>query len=535
MISRLLLSLWDWGAKELTVSLVYSMTETGPLFRSILPLDEALRELFEAGGPIALRNCVAGWRLRCVDKAGQVVPEGIPGRVEVSSEEKLFAGYHGQPPLRAPGARGDVWFNTGDVGIIESGRLILAGRDKSTIIVNARKVTCEEIELKLSSVDELSGTTIIATPFRGDGDVTDAIAIFFVPPGEDEATISRTAKLIVTSVSSRFGLAARHVVAIGHDDVVRTATLKLKRDHLVQRYRDGDLKNWFGDPSPRTREGSGGDEDLLLRLWQRTLELSQLPRWDDSFFDLGGDSLATARLIAVVESRYAAEVPVDKFFENPTPSGMRTLIQNALAPRPAAKKPRDPLPAVAAHFGRWPGERPPSTQIMIGFNLEGSARPIFWVFQTYEEALGLANELGPDQPLYAMRSAVHVVPTKQYSEKILGSLLDRYLWEILLVSRGREFSLGGNCQGGVLALLLARRLRQIRRTPRPLFLVDWWFRPGKYDGPTVVLFGRQKSREHLPKAKRRVARQFKDRKTYWVAGRYAQYSNQVTSRRWPSA
>ena len=72
VIRRLLLALVSRGASNVMVAFVYSMTETGPLYRSILPLSEALSELDGASAQIALRNCVAGWQVRCVDQSGHL-------------------------------------------------------------------------------------------------------------------------------------------------------------------------------------------------------------------------------------------------------------------------------------------------------------------------------------------------------------------------------------------------------------------------------------------------------------------------------
>ena len=49
--------------------------------------------------------------------------------------------------------------------------------------------------------------------------------------------------------------------------------------------------------------------------------------------------------------------------------------------------------------------------------------------------------------------------------------------------------LGGNCSGGIIALALARKLRQYGSEPAPLMLLNWQFNFGRYEGPVVIMQG----------------------------------------------
>jgi acyl-CoA synthetase (AMP-forming)/AMP-acid ligase II len=241
IVGSFLAALEACGAEDIQISMVYSMTETGPLFRSILPMSHALSLLEVERRCLPLEHCVAGWRLRCVDGNGALVREGELGSIQVSSDEKMFSGYLEGPSPFVCDAMGRRWFDTGDVGSLDAGRLRLKGRNKSTIIVNARKIACEEIEAVLVSCSSLAQTTIVAAPYRTGDMATDEVAIFFVPQTETNESILETERTIVREVSKQFGLRARHVVQITADDVDRTTTMKVKRHALVRRYMEGKL------------------------------------------------------------------------------------------------------------------------------------------------------------------------------------------------------------------------------------------------------------------------------------------------------
>ena len=114
----------------------------------------------------------------------------------------------------------------------------------------------------------------------------------------------------------------------------------------------------------------------------------------------------------------------------------------------------------------------------------------FLGLQDYKAAQ-LAKYLGPDQPLYAMRSCVGIVKAKDYTAEVLETVCNRYLWEMLALQVGPTLVLGGTCQGGILALAMARRLKQIGRAPALLALLEWSYSYGSYDEPTLLIYGEE--------------------------------------------
>jgi thioesterase domain-containing protein len=51
--------------------------------------------------------------------------------------------------------------------------------------------------------------------------------------------------------------------------------------------------------------------------------------------------------------------------------------------------------------------------------------------------------------------------------------------------------LGGNCQGGIIALALAKQLKQIGKAPATLVLMEWSYSFGMYTEPVHFLYGKQ--------------------------------------------
>src|SRR4029079_9585460 len=94
-----------------------------------------------------------GVQVRIVDRAGQLLTEGVIGRVEVRGQV-VTPGYLNNPDANQEAFSADGWFYTGDLGFLLDGRLTITGREKEIIIINGANYYCYEIE---DIVNELPG------------------------------------------------------------------------------------------------------------------------------------------------------------------------------------------------------------------------------------------------------------------------------------------------------------------------------------------------------------------------------------------
>jgi hypothetical protein len=90
-----------------------------------------------------------------------------------------------------------------------------------------------------------------------------------------------------------------------------------------------------------------------------------------------------------------------------------------------------------------------------------------------------------------MRSCLGIVKPKDYTAEVLETVCNRYLWEMLALQVGPTWVLGGTCQGGILALSIARRLKQIGQAPALLALLEWSYSYGSYSEPTLLVYGEE--------------------------------------------
>jgi len=498
VVQQMIAHLRGMGAGDFSVTSTYSMTETGPLCRAVRSATEVLSSSADHAMLDGFTECVPGWKVRIADETDRVLTEGEPGRIQVYSDDKLFAGYLDGTGQNTSSFTGDGWFSTGDLGRIEGGTLLLTGREKNTIIVNARKIACEELESRLRSIDGILPNSVVVCAYRAEATSSDEVAVFVVPQSSDDASLQTLKKRILREVAKHAGARVKHLVPIRADEIERTPTFKIRRDKLVSKYRERAWRNLIDENLPARLPSSAAPTSDLLQIWRDQLDLNELPTLDDDFFDLGGDSLAAARLIGEVEELYELELPVSDFFQQPTIRRMLNFIRAGTTPGPARPLHQAPqasrlLREIETRVATWQGQRRSPDSLIVGLNSSGDRPPLFWVFQSYEEFNALAKAMGPAQPIYGMRSCVDILSISEYQVDTLQCVIDRYLWEVLDRIADQPFVLGGNCQGSILAFLLANRLKQIDRTPALLAFLEWSFSYGPYAAPLFAMYGKESS------------------------------------------
>ena len=237
VVSKLIHNFHRLGIKEALISLIYGMTEAGAIACSQLSGSDLLQLIGDGRQPLAIEGCVRGWSLRIVDDHGQLLNCDQVGRIEIRSHSKLFAGYYNEPELNQASFTGDGWFYTGDLGQMDEGKIQVMGREQATVVINARKICCEQIEAPLRTLDGLSLKTVIAASYRDTDSVTDELAIFFAPVSFDESVLSSLSSHIVSIIAQNLGITVKHLIAVPETEFTRTSTGKIQRQTMVEHYR----------------------------------------------------------------------------------------------------------------------------------------------------------------------------------------------------------------------------------------------------------------------------------------------------------
>ncbi|MEO0752980.1 MAG: phosphopantetheine-binding protein, partial [Pseudomonadota bacterium] len=441
-------------------------------------------------GYFTLNRCFTSWSVRIANEDNETLRMGEIGSIQAKSRTRMFKGYC----FRDDSFLEDGWFDTGDLGTLTEEGLVLTGRKKSVIIINARKISTEAIEIALAGLAGVKPSLLAALPYRDESSQTDELAVFYTPSTSDPEMRDRLLTEIRATVAKSFGVKVHHVVPIREDQFTRTPSGKIKRDALSAALRAGTLQSAELSASQAAKEEKY--TSWIGAKWQQVLKLPAPPRAASNFFEDGGDSLACLELLMAVETHFNCRIALEDFYQSPTVENLSRLTALVVPESHAAGLPENSGLTVGAVMRQmetliepWAGPRIGPERLVIGRNLHGRKPPLFWVFQAEREFAALAEHLGEDQPVYGTRSLVGLFRAQEYSPIMIHTLCRRILADLEAICPTDPVALGGNCQGAIIALYLARELRRTGREPDLLVLMEWMFSHGRYDKQTLFLYG----------------------------------------------
>ncbi|MEO7327721.1 MAG: amino acid adenylation domain-containing protein, partial [Minicystis sp.] len=342
------------GPTESTLALQYFVDRETPLPRKSVPV----------GYP------VEGVAIRLLTPLGEQVALWGIGQIEISSPQ-VALGYWNRPDLTAAAFSTDAGglrgYRTGDLARrLPGGALEYLGRADHQVKVRGHRIEPGEIEARLLTCPGVAKAVVAV---REDLPGGPSLAAYVVPlPG-------RAPRVEELRAHVKKGLPAYMVPAAFMllDALPLLPNGKIDRRAL---------------PAPEAPDAGPGEalapprDDLEVGLASCFCEVLGLRTVgvNDSFFDLGGQSMLAVKLVEGIERRFHRTVKLAALFEAQTVEQLAALLR--------AEKP------ARSHFALVPIQK------------TGSKRPLFLVSRPNVNALGyvaLARHLGPDRPVYALQ------------------------------------------------------------------------------------------------------------------------------------
>jgi nonribosomal peptide synthetase DhbF len=253
---------------------------------------------------------IANTQLYVLDAAMEIVPVGIPGELHIGGIG-LARGYIGRPGLTAAsfvpdpfGAAASRLYRTGDIaryrpdGVIE-----YLGRRDDQVKIRGMRVELREIEAVVETYPAVADSVVT----RGPGAAADSLVAHVV--WTDAASADTPGLLRHLRATLPEHMIPTHVLT--RDSLPLSANGKLDRRALstVAPTR----------PAPEGRFVAPRDpiEVRLAAIWQEVLGVEAVGV-QDNFFELGGHSLHIAQILSRVHAAFQIEVPMARFFDDPT-------------------------------------------------------------------------------------------------------------------------------------------------------------------------------------------------------------------------
>lgn len=406
-------------------------TETGIVRRFLVDRKTEL-----TGGIVPIGYPVEDMDVMVLDDDGEPAAPGTTGEIAVRSEY-LAHGYWHRPDLTARAftaaadGKGGRVYRTGDLGRMRGdGCLEHLGRKDLRTKIRGVTVSIAEVEAALAGLPSIREVAVVARSTQSE---ERRLIAYYVPTQDKGPTVSEIRRHLAERLPPQMIPAAY----VGVERLPLNENLKIDRSALPapSRARPA-LEQAYAAPEDPTQAE-------LAHIWQELLEVEPIGVRDD-FFELGGDSLLATAMLAALEEATGCDVPPSILLAGSTIEQVAASLSSRTAVDAAV---------VPVHPG-------------------GSKGALYFLHGDY---LGrgvycrkIARALGPEQPFFAL------TPCGLDGERAPGTIeemAERHLRALRAHHPAGPYRLVGNCNGGLIALEMARRLVEAGETVERLIVI----------------------------------------------------------------
>jgi len=278
---------------------------------------------------VGVGPAVRGCELRIADSSGGTVAEGVVGHIQIRGPG-VTRGYYGVPePI--PARRPDGWLDTGDLGFLHQGELVVTGRRRELIFSGGQNYYPQDLEAAAEAVPHIEPGKVAACAARRTGDLAEAVVVF-VASRDTPADFVPTARAVRAEIGRRVGLAVDHVIPVRR--IPKTTSGKIRRRELAARYEAGELDAVVDELALHLDDTRGGAtarsaiESELCAICAELIDDHEVGV-HDNIFELGTSSLTLALIHEQVDARYPGVLEVTDFFEYPTIASLAGYLEDA--------------------------------------------------------------------------------------------------------------------------------------------------------------------------------------------------------------
>jgi len=179
-----------------------------------------------------------GHKVEVRDDHENLLADRCVGRVMVTGPS-VMTGYFENPALTAAAMTVDGWLDTGDLGYLLDGRLVVTGRRKDLIIQNGRNIWPQDIEWALEGIDQIRSGDVACFAIEADDGDNEVVVVVQCRLTDAEAQ-DELARAICATVYRASGLHCR-VALVPTRSLTFTSSGKLSRAAVKADYLSGAL------------------------------------------------------------------------------------------------------------------------------------------------------------------------------------------------------------------------------------------------------------------------------------------------------
>ncbi len=264
-------------------------------------------------------------RAYIISADGMDCPDWVTGEI-CAAGTGLARGYWADEALTAERfwfdeRRHERLYRTGDLGrYLPDGTIEIVGRSDFQIKVNGYRIEAGEVETRLAAIGAVKQAAVV----RQAGARGDRLVAHLVPAGDSRPSAGEISRALREYLPGYMTPSS----VVWHD------SLPLTRNGKVDRGKLTGLSPAAGGTAP-DRPGTGPNTDVenrLIELWSSVLRVPVDAIGPDSdFYELGGDSLAGAKVCTGVRKQFGVTITLDRLYELRMAARMAACITDQVA------------------------------------------------------------------------------------------------------------------------------------------------------------------------------------------------------------
>ena len=215
----------------------------------------------------------------------------------------------------------DGWFRTGDLGYLDNdGYLYIQGRIRELINRGGEKISPFEIEEAILSLGNIQNA--VAFPYPNSQGSDNVGAVIVPSPG---ATIHlRELRYALKDKIRAYKLPTMLYVL---KEIPVSDAAKVQRIQLYSQLQESKQIPEILKRDDQEQEQNLTYTQFIIRdIWEKTLK-QDVVLLDDNFFDLHGDSLSAAIILASIETAFQCVLPINQFFKRTTVRELASFVE----------------------------------------------------------------------------------------------------------------------------------------------------------------------------------------------------------------
>ncbi len=278
--------------------------------------------------------------IRICDESNTVLGDNTVGHIQIKGKN-VTSGYYNNPEATKAVITSDGWLNTGDLGFLNKGRLVVTGRAKDIIFINGQNYYPYDIERVAEGVEGVALGEVAACGIHDEEAQKEVVCLFVVFKKELKEFIPVVAGL-KEHMGKQLGIDIKEVIPIRK--MPKTTSGKIQRYKLGKRYMEkefvqvvAELQEIFDEIKVRMQEkqsifveGQQSSGNLCI-LEERADELKEVEKavlntfkdilqFDEidvheSFFNLGANSILLGQVYSRLQDQFPGRIAITDVFD----------------------------------------------------------------------------------------------------------------------------------------------------------------------------------------------------------------------------